>query len=309
MLAGARDPSKLERFAWSGTVTPVELDVLDADSVDAALARDVDAVVYLVHGMDGDDFRARDREAATLLRDAVDAHGVGRVVYVSGIIPPIDEAELSEHLASRLEVERILTDSTATVVTLRAAMVLGAASTSFELMAQLAQRLPVTVVPDWMRTDVEPIAVVDLVAAVAGALEADTGSGHFDVAGGEAMPYPELIDRFGELTGAPRPQVGVPLLPEPVVARLASWIADVPSPTVVALMESLREDMVAAERRWIGALVPADHRPLGVDEALRRALDRDAAPGDPMALAPGDPEWAVAVPEADEAGEPSPEPA
>ncbi|KAB1656019.1 NAD(P)H-binding protein [Pseudoclavibacter chungangensis] len=307
VTAGAREPTTLDRFAWGDRVDRVELDVLDAASVDAALARGVDALVYLVHGMGGTDFRRTDRTAATTVREAVDAHRVPRIVYVSGIIPPIDEGELSEHLTSRLEVERLLSSASATVITLRAAMVLGAGSTSFELMAQLAQRLPVTIVPDWMDHEVEPIAVVDLVAVVAGALEARSGTDHFDIGGGERMPYPELIERYTRAAGTPRSQIDVPLLPQGLVATVASWLADVPSPTVTGLMESLREDMVASERRWIGELVADTYRTVSVEDAFARSLGPSVGPAaaasaDPMRLQPGDHEWATAVGEVPELG-------
>lgn len=294
VIAGARDPNDLEPFSWHTQVSSVAIDVLDATSVHDALEdENPDTIVYLVHGMGGDDFQQADRAAALHVRKAADAHAVKRIVYVSGIIPPISEADLSEHLSSRLEVERLLSESSATVITLRAAMVLGAGSTSFELMAQLANRLPVTVVPDWMQTTVEPIAVVDLVSAISGALTASIPTQHLDVGGGETLPYPELIERYTTAAGLERPQITVPLLPEPVVAKIASWIADVPSSTVVALMESLQEDMVASDHVWRGILLSEDQPTVSVDEAVRRSLAEPS--DDPMTLQPGDPDWASAT--------------
>ncbi|PPF35256.1 NAD(P)H-binding protein [Pseudoclavibacter sp. AY1H1] len=301
VTAGARKPGDLDAFWWAERVRRVELDVLDEASVAAAVTADVDAILYLVHGMASDDFREADLEAARLVRAAADRSGVRRIVYVSGIIPPVAEEELSEHLTSRLEVERELHEADAVVVTLRAAMVLGASSTSFELMSQLAARLPVTVVPAWMQSDVEPIAVVDLARAVSGALTADVSTRAFSVGGGERLPYPRLIDRYADTVEKRRPQVILPGLPEPLVARLATLITDVPSSTVTSLMESLREDMVADDDTWIAELLPEDaERPLSIDEALRRSVAQPdptvpASQRDPMGRLPGDPSWAAAA--------------
>lgn len=301
IIAGVRDADGLSRFAWADDVVAAEVDVTEPATLDRALAHDVEAILYLVHGMGGDNFRETDRRAAQATRDLANVHGVSRIVYVSGIIPNIPRSELSEHLNSRLEVEELLSEAKATVVTLRAAMIVGASSTSFELMAQLAQRLPVTVVPDWMQTNVEPIAVVDVVAAIVGAVAFEGKTTHFDVGGGEVLPYPELIERYTNAAGLTRPQLSVPFLPEPMVAKLASWIADVPSSTVTALMESLREDMVAAEHEWIGQLIRQDYSPFSVDESLKRALSsaESAAHQDPMTKLPGDPDWANAVEDAE----------
>ncbi|MBF4458865.1 NAD(P)H-binding protein [Pseudoclavibacter sp. VKM Ac-2867] len=301
VTAGARKPGDLDAFWWAERVRRVELDVLDEASVASAVTGDVDAILYLVHGMASDDFREADLEAARLVRAAADRSGVRRIVYVSGIIPPVAEEVLSEHLTSRLEVERELHEADAVVVTLRAAMVLGASSTSFELMSQLAARLPVTVVPAWMQSDVEPIAVVDLARAVSGALTADVSTRAYSVGGGEQLPYPRLIDRYADTVEKRRPQVILPGLPESLVARLATLITDVPSSTVTSLMESLREDMVADDDTWIAELLPEDaERPLSVDEALRRSVAQPdltvpASQRDPMGRLPGDPSWAAAT--------------
>src|SRR5690606_18442845 len=120
-------------------------------------------------------------EAATHLADGVRKHGVGRVVYLSGLVPDVPDDELSEHIASRREVERILDGSGAVVVALRAAVLLGSGSTSFEIIRQVSERLPVHTVPTWMDSLVQPIAVVDALEALVGALDHAGPSRHFDV--------------------------------------------------------------------------------------------------------------------------------
>ncbi|GAB2902213.1 NAD(P)H-binding protein [Neomicrococcus lactis] len=298
VVAGARDPLSLDQVWWSDRVERVKVDMSDESSVRAAVTSDVDAVVYLVHGMGDSDFSQKDADAARYLRDAVNSAGVKRVVYLSGIIPQVPEEELSEHLRSRLQVERILSESTARVITLRAAMIIGSGSTSFELMRQLGSRLPVTIVPEWMVNDVEPIAIVDVVRAILGALEAQVESGHYDIGGGEVISYPDLISLVGQLSGEERPSISVPLLPTALVSQVATFIADIPAPTIKALMESLHEPMVSGEHRWISDLCASQKdAQVNLRQSIERSLtvvDPLVPPSkrDPMGPMPGDPEWA-----------------
>ena len=217
----------------------------------------------LIHGLGDADFRHTDREAAENLRDAVDHQGVRRLVYFSGLIPDVSAADLSEHLASRLEVEETLAQSTASTLTLRAAMVVGSGSTSFEMVRQISERLPLLqTIPTWMRdTVVQPIAVADAVHYLAEAVERVHVTGHLDVAGRDRLTYPELLDLYADIAGLTRIQVTVPGLPEEIVGWVAGQLTDVDTPTVQSLMASLRHDMVA-DLEPITALGPHDPMPL-----------------------------------------------
>ncbi|WP_431473640.1 NAD(P)H-binding protein [Ornithinimicrobium sp. W1665] len=189
------DPSK-EGPWFSDRVETVEMDIKDADQVDAAI-EGVDAVYYLIHGMGGgDDFAQKDREAAQHVARALTKHGTERVVYLSGIVPPVDEDELSEHISSRLQVEEILSSTPATAITLRAAVLMGSGSTSFEIIRQVSERMPLQTVPTWMNSDVQPIAVVDAIEALVGALSAEVGTRSYDIGGPDRVPYAELLDRY-----------------------------------------------------------------------------------------------------------------
>lgn len=285
---------KRERPWWSDRVRTVEMDVLDARQV-AKAVEGVDAVYYLVHGMGGDNFVENDRRGAQNMAAAITNHGVGRVVYLSGIVPPVPDDELSKHISSRLEVEQILTDTPATVITLRAAVILGSGSTSFEIIRQVSERLPVQTVPDWMQSDVQPIAVVDVVEALVGALSVQTASRSYDVGGPDTLPYPQLLETYAEVADLTRPQVTIPLLPTDLVGTLVGTLTDVPGPVVEALVESLHHDMVAHEDDFRTDLLPAGHQLVGLQESITRALAEepaDPATGDPMAPQPQDPKWA-----------------
>ena len=282
-----------ERPWWGNRVETVVMDALDPDQV-AAACEGVDAVYYLIHGMGGDHFAETDRKAATNLAGGVRAHGVDRIVYLSGVVPNVAEHELSEHITSRLEVEQILGDCPATVVVLRAAVLLGSGSTSFEIIRQVSERMPVHTVPTWMDSTVQPIAIVDALAALVGALDYSGPSRHFDLGGPDTLHYGALIDAYTSHAGLERPQVQVPLLPTALVGTLVGSLTDVPRATVEALVESLRHDMIAADDDFKQTLLPKGHRLVGLDQAFQRSLSPQVtAPedADPMGPLPQDPAW------------------
>ena len=279
---------------WGDRVETVVMDALDPDQV-AAACEGMDAVYYLIHGMGGDGFVENDRKAATNLAEAVRVHGVDRVVYLSGVVPDVADDDLSEHIRSRREVEQILEKSPATVVVLRAAVLLGSGSTSFEIIRQVSERMPVHTVPTWMDSEVPPIAVVDVLEALVGALDYDGPSRHFDVGGPDRLRYSALLDAYTSHAGLVRPQVEVPLLPTALVGTLAGSLTDVPRPTVEALVESLQHDMVATDDDFRELLLPEGHPLVGLDESFRRSLaEEQPSPedADPMGPLPQDPAWA-----------------
>ena len=279
---------------WGDRVETVVMDALDLDQVITA-CEGMDAVYYLIHGMSGDDFAEADRKAATNFAEGARTHAVDRIIYLSGLVPDVADSELSEHITSRREVEKILNEVPATVVVLRAAVLLGSGSTSFEIIRQVSERMPVHTVPSWMDSLVQPIAIVDVLEALVGALQYAGPSRNFDVGGPDQLRYGALLEAYTEHAGLERPQVQVPLLPTALVGTLVGSLTDVPRPTVEALVESLHHDMVAGDDDFLEMLLPEGHRLVALDEAFRRAL----APGktlpedsDPMGPLPQDPAWA-----------------
>ncbi|MDV7999955.1 NAD(P)H-binding protein [Rhodococcus sp. IEGM 1408] len=279
--AGFTDPGRASGFEWAGRVRPVRCDVLDpsclADALDGA-----DSVVYLVHRMAaGPDFRDEDAAGAAAMRDAMAAAGTGRCVFLSGLAPSGGGARpLSRHMVSRLEVEEVLSAGPTPVFTLRAGVVLGAGSTSFEVLRALCELLPIQPLPWWMRRQrVEPVSERDVLEALCHALEGAPGTGHGDLGCGETLTYPELLRRFSRV--ARTPTIRVPVFGVPwdlVAAGLTPVIAQDPV-TVAALVESLHHDMVTAGPS--ADLVRPGWEMTGIDEAIRVALASTgpAAPG------------------------------
>jgi hypothetical protein len=275
--------------------------VEDEDAVLAAL-EGVDAVCYLVHGLDDDDFMERDRRAADNVAYASGEVGATRLVYFSGIVPDLPDDELSDHLLSRLEVEEVLATADCSVLTLRASMVVGAGSTSFEVMRQMSHRLGVVqTVPAWMGGSViQPVAVADAVWFLAEALARPELTGHLDVVGPDRLSYVSLLRTYAAEARLLRVQVPMWLAPVETVARVAGSLVDVPTGTVQSLIPSLGHDMVGVHDA-VDALGEPPGGRLGVAEAIRRSLstsragdgavDGAAVGGDPQAPSAGDPSW------------------
>ncbi|MGW0089730.1 SDR family oxidoreductase [Streptomyces sp. NPDC003328] len=303
----ARSPDRLRDQPWAGDVDVAAADVTRADSVAEAM-RDIDVAYYLVHALgSGGDFEKTDRRAARIFGERARAAGVRRIVYLGGLTPVgVPERELSPHLRSRSEVGRILLDSGVPTTVLRAAVIIGSGSASFEMLRYLTERLPVMVTPRWVRTRIQPIAVRDVLRLLVGSARMpDDVNRAFDIGGPDVLTYRDMMIGYAEVAGLPHRVV----LPVPVLTpRLSSlWVGLVtPVPTSIArpLTESLRHEVVCHENdiaRYVPA--PTGH-PIGFDEAVRLALQRvrDAkvttrwssaslpgAPSDPL---PTDPDWA-----------------
>ena len=283
------DPRRAGRQWWAGDVESVGLDALDRGSVESAVDG-VDVVVWLVHHLAGSAFSFRDRRAATVMARAADRAGVRRIVYLGGIVPDVPLGELSEHLTSRVEVERLLASTGVPTTSLRAAIVIGSGSTSFDIVRSTARGLPLQPIPSWLRSQVQPVAVTDVLDVLAAAVRTRRATRSYDVAGPERMSYAELLERVTRADGLRRLQLPLPALVSnalaPVAAPVTAGLSGVPVATVEALLDSLRHDMVAAEDDFTRDLLPARHRLVPVDEAIARAL---AEPADGIPPAERDP--------------------
>lgn len=303
----ARTPEKLRDHPWAGDVEVVGGDVTDAASVAAAL-RDVDVAYYLVHALGtGDRFEQTDRKAARIFGEQARAAGVRRIVYLSGLTPAgVPEGDLSPHLRSRSEVARILLDSGVPTTVLRAAVVIGSGSASFEMLRYLTERLPVMVTPSWVRTRIQPVAVRDVLRALVGSarMPADV-SRAFDIGGPDVLTYREMMTRYAAVAGLPRRLIlSVPVLTPGLSSHWVGLVTPVPASIARPLTESLRHEVVCHEHDIARYVPDLPGHPLGFDEAVRLALQRvrDAkvttrwssasVPGAPSDPLPTDPDWA-----------------
>ncbi len=286
VVAASSSQPDPDRFGWDDRVRAISCDVTDLAAVAGAMT-DVDAVVYLVHSLDRSDFTARDRTAAEVVAAAIRDSGVRRLVYLSGLVPDVPEAELSAHLASRLEVERILLRATDGALALRAGVVVGAGSTSFEVVRQVATLFLVQPVPAWMHSQVQPVAVSDVLRAIADGLADDGPRGAVDLGGPDVVSYPDLMDACARQAGLARVRVTAPVAPTGIVGLATALATTAPFHTVTSLVESLHHDMVCRPGH---AWEPRSGGPLlGLEEALARALTPMYV--GPEGALPSDPAW------------------
>ena len=243
-----RHRSSLDGRPWHDRVEVAEGDVSSATDMRKALSG-VDAAWYLVHSMDDrPDFEERDRDAATTFGTAAREEGVGRIVYLGGLHP--DDEVLSPHLASRVEVGRILLDSGVPTAVLQAAVVIGDGSASFDMLRYLTTRLPAMVAPKWLDNRIQPIAIDDVVTLLvgAGSLPPEVNR-TFDIGGPDVLTYREMIRRFADVTGQRRPVVvTVPVLTPRLASHWVGLVTPISAGLAKPLVGSLVHEVVAKER-------------------------------------------------------------
>ena len=298
----ARTPAKVQVHAWADAV-----EVLPGDATDAAALRaactGVDAVVHLVHAMDGPGYADRDRDAARALADGAAAAGVRRIVYLGGLQPDDDAGTVSGHLSSRREVGDILLDGPVPVAVLRAGIVVGTGSASFEMIRHLtdvAMGGPLVLpLPDRLWNRIQPVAVDDVLHTVAGCLELPAEVDRaFDIGGPDVLTYRALMSGYAAEAGLRRPlPLPVPLSAPRLTARAVAALTPVERALARPLVESMRHELVCdpADLAALDALVgapPGGRTPYRT--AVRRALDGVGAagpgPSDPPGTGPA--EWA-----------------
>jgi uncharacterized protein YbjT (DUF2867 family) len=257
----ARRPSSEDGVAWAVA------DATDAASVRRAL-EGADIAVYLVHSLGREDFEDQDRRAADTVAAAAAAERVRQIVYLGGLGD--DSASLSTHLRSRRETGRRLAAGDVPVTTLRAAMVVGAGSAAFETILALVDRLPAMVCPRWVSVATQPIALVDVVAYLAGVCGLEAAFGRaFDVGGPEVMTYREMIERIARIRSRRPLIVQVPVLTPRLSSYWLHLVTPVNARVARPLIEGLRHPTVV-EDDSIRSLVPIEPTPF--DDAVRAAL-------------------------------------
>ena len=268
----ARTPARLDDVEWRSAVEVVPADVLDEDSLEAAL-QGIEAVYYLVHAMGQDgDFEKTDRLGAENMRNASEKAGVSRIVYLGGLGED-DAEELSNHLASRHEVGRVLAAGPVAVTELRAAVIIGSGSASFEMLRHLVEVLPAMICPRWVtKTKCQPIAISDVLhylVEVIGIPEA--ADQVLEIGGPDVLTYRDMMDRYAAAAGLRRRLiVPVPILTPRLSSHWVNLVTPLPYGLAKPLVDSLTNDVIVHPDRDIRRLV--DHTPYTLDRALERAL-------------------------------------
>jgi uncharacterized protein YbjT (DUF2867 family) len=266
VIGGTRDPEKAQKRFVGRTFRAI--DVHDEASVRAGLTG-IDAAVYLVHSMaDSADYARLESEAAERFARVAGEARVSRIVYLGGARPC---GPASQHLQSRLQTGEILRAGPVPTLELQASMIIGAGSESFRMVRDLAARLPVMLLPRWLETKSQPIALDDVLVAIERSLELPlAASMACALPGPEVLSAREILERTSRMLGMDARMWGVPF----VTPRLSSyWITLITRADVHVsreLVEGLRWDLVSADAGFWRML--PEHPLVPFDEAVRRAL-------------------------------------
>lgn len=249
-----------------------EGDVLRPDSLRGA-GQGIDVAYYLIHSMGrggGGDFVERERAAAASFAQMARAEGVGRVVYVGGL----GDRPGSKHLRSRHATALALAEHGPPLTYFRAGMVVGAQSESYRTLRYLVQRLPVMIAPAWLKNATQPIAIDDALRYLVQAPSIDASAGReVQIGGPDVLSYGDMLDRMAAVLDLrPRPRVPVPLLTPWLSSLWIGLVTPVDAGVARPLVEGLSVPTVVTDP---SGAEPFDVRPMGFDEALRRAIAED----------------------------------
>lgn len=253
-----RDPQRLDFdiSLYPKQIQLVQADLLEPDSLQD-LPKDIDAAYFLVHSMKSPegDFETLEEQAARNFVNYLDQTSAQQTVYLSGIV---NSEELSDHLSSRLRVEEILAESKVPLTVLRAAIIIGSGSASFEIMRDLVEKLPVMVAPKWVHTLCQPIAIANVLDYLVGVLGLSKAYDQtFDIGGPDILSYREIMLAYAKVRGLKRWIINVPLLSPRTSSYWLYFVTSTSYALAQHLVDSMRNEVVSKDDR-IQALVPTD---------------------------------------------------
>ena len=266
----ARRPDILTSRVSTSTQV-VEGNVLDINSLQVAL-KGVRVAYYLIHSMSSEgSFEEIDRKAAHNFGEVAKAAGVERIIYLGGL--GNDEDELSPHLRSRQEVGNILRKSGIPLVEFRASIVIGSGSLSFQLIRSLVERLPIMITPKWVQVAAQPIAIEDLIEYLEAALYLpDSGSRVYEIGGADQVSYADIMRIYGSCRNIAVRMIPVPLLSPYISSLWLGLITPLYARIGRKLIQSIVHPTVVREK---SALKDFNIKPMGVNAAIRRAIDKE----------------------------------
>ena len=299
-----RDARKIQDLSWSTQVEVVQGNAMNLDDVRAAL-KGVHTAFYLLHSIGvGPDFDAIEEKMAKIFADAAEQAEISQIVYLGGIA---NDKKMSKHLSSRAHTGEVLASGKVPVMELRAGIIIGSGSASFEMLRHLTHRLPIMTTPKWVSNRTHPIAIRDVLWYLTHAAELEKPvSGIFDIGGAEVLSYAQMMQKFAKLSGLrKRIIIRVPVLSPRLSSLWIGLVTPVPTQLARPLVGSLINEVVADPNKSIDSLIPRPPQGLiDVSTAIELALTRtnenqvetrwsDAtAPTAPWQKAQGDPSWA-----------------
>lgn len=267
VVRATRNSSKASAPGW------VYLDVEKPSSIRPAI-EGCDAAVYLIHSIDDSpDYPEREARAALAFREAAEAAGVRRIVYVGGVAP---RGRASRHLASRLQTGEILRAGSVSTIELRCGLIIGAGGSSWMMVRDLAARLPAMLLPRWLQFSSWPVWIEDVVVAIVRSLDLPIeGSVWFDVPGKERMTHADFLSRIAKSMGKDPRLIGVPVLTPTLSSYWIALVTRADLSLAKELVQGLQSDLdPSGDRIWD---VLGDEEPSEFQIAVYQALDDEHA--------------------------------
>lgn len=227
----------------SENLSVIEADFLDRESLQN-IPDDIDVAYYLIHSMStqSGDFEKMEKISADNFKERIQKTRTKQVIYLSGIV---NENQLSKHLSSRKQVEDILSGSTFALTTLRAGIIVGSGSASFEIIRDLVEKLPVMITPKWLKTKCQPIAirnVVEFLSGVAG--RSDTYNQSYDIGGPDILSYKEMLLRFAKIRGLKRRIFVVPVMTPKISSYWLYFVTSTSYALATNLVHSMKVEVI-----------------------------------------------------------------
>lgn len=259
-----RDARRIEGRKWFEKVEVATGDLENRESIFRA-AKDVDAAYFLVHAMnEGGDFAEREKTIAENF--AVATNEVGKIIYLGGLLP---KGNVSEHLKSRAAVGEILRKNGRTTE-FRAGPIIGSGSASFEMVRYLTERIPIMIVPRWVKNEVQPVAVRNVIEYLIAALEREP-LGIIDI-GADVLPFRGMMETFAEVRGLKRIIISVPVLTPLLSGLWVGLITPIPNSLAVPLVKGIINPVLAdtsKAEKYFPKIEPMNYR-----EAVALALEK-----------------------------------
>lgn len=245
VIACTRDKTRFEVLeSWEGKVSVLEIDFLEQMNVEN-LPKDFDIAYYLIHSMSSSIGTFQDKEAisAENFKEYMNASTVQQIVYLTGIVS--DEENLSPHLASRLNVEKILQTCHAPLTALRAGIVVGSGSASFEIIRDLVEKLPIMITPRWLDTRCQPIGIRNVIQYLTGVmLREECFNKTYDISSGEVLTYKDMLLGYAKARRMKRLIYTVPIMTPRLSSYWLYFVTSTTYPLAVNLVNSMKIDVI-----------------------------------------------------------------
>ena len=251
------------------SITVLKLDLLDEKSLES-IPKNIDGAYYLVHSMSSSgDYQSLEENSAINFRNALKRTNVKHVVYLSGIV---NETELSEHLTSRKNVELELSKGEYNFTTLRAGIIIGSGSASFEIIRDLVEKLPIMVTPKWLYTKCQPIGITDVIAFLSKSLfNPKTFNQNFDIGGPDILSYKNMLLDFGKMRNLKRKIYVIPVMTPKISSYWLYFVTSTSYKLATSLVHSMKIEVICRDSQLNTIL---GVKPLSYNDSLKRAFSK-----------------------------------